>query len=205
MLIVSDVTEVSFQSETQTTASTVTAGLSTKEYIAIAICSLLLGLIYVASVFLYLHVKKRKSRATAEAAALANVAPVKNDQVTFGAGFSRSGSVSTYGSQIHTGGSLMSGAGGSRRSSIRLQQSAASGSVEEMGIIKNNPLLKHYPNLSDNSGFTSDLSNSNSECDDEIALESAAGMMIKSVRNRELFLTLTIWVYQFLFIFRCKE
>lgn len=184
-MIIADVTEVSFQSETQTTASTVTAGLSTKEYIAIAICSLLLGLIYVASVFLYLHVKKRKSRATAEAAALANVAPVKNDQVTFGAGFSRSGSVSTFGSQIHTGGSLMSG--GSRRSSMRLQQSAASGSVEEMGIIKNNPLLKHYPNLSDNSGFTSDLSNSNSECDDEIALESAAGMMIKSVKKHTFF------------------
>lgn len=145
---------------------------------------MLLGLIYVASVFLYLHVKKRKSRATAEAAALANVATVKNDQVTFGAGFSRSGSVSTFSSQIHTGGSMMSGGAGSRRSSIRLQQSAAPGSVEEMGIIKNNPLLKHYPNLSDNSGFTSDLSNSNSECDDEIALETAAGMMIKSVRNQ---------------------
>ena len=38
---------------------------------------------------------------------------------------------------------------------------------DDMIIIKNNPLLKHYPNLSDNSGFMSDLSNSNSECDDE--------------------------------------
>jgi hypothetical protein len=35
-------------------------GLSVTEYIAIAVCSILLGLIYVASVFLYLHVRRRR-------------------------------------------------------------------------------------------------------------------------------------------------
>lgn len=35
--------------------------LSVSEYIAIGVCSILLGLIYVASVFLYIHLKKRNS------------------------------------------------------------------------------------------------------------------------------------------------
>ena len=35
-------------------------GLSVSEYIAIGVCSILLGLIYVASVFLYLHVRRRR-------------------------------------------------------------------------------------------------------------------------------------------------
>lgn len=34
--------------------------MSVSEYIAIGICSVLLGLIYVASVFLYLHIRKRR-------------------------------------------------------------------------------------------------------------------------------------------------
>lgn len=36
------------------------SGLTISEYIAIGICSILLGLIYVASVFLYLHIRRRK-------------------------------------------------------------------------------------------------------------------------------------------------
>lgn len=35
-------------------------GLSLSEYVAIGVCSVLLGLIYVASVFLYLHLRKRR-------------------------------------------------------------------------------------------------------------------------------------------------
>lgn len=35
-------------------------GLNVTEYIAIGVCSILLGLIYVASVFLYLHVRRRR-------------------------------------------------------------------------------------------------------------------------------------------------
>jgi len=41
---------------------------------------------------------------------------------------------------------------------------------EDMGIVKNNPLLQHFPQLSErehNSGFASDISNSNSECEME--------------------------------------
>jgi hypothetical protein len=37
-------------------------GLSVTEYIAIGVCSILLGLIYVASVFLYLHMRRRRQK-----------------------------------------------------------------------------------------------------------------------------------------------
>lgn len=37
-----------------------TNGLSISEYVAIGICSVLLGFIYVASVMLYLHIRKRR-------------------------------------------------------------------------------------------------------------------------------------------------
>lgn len=56
----SDVTEVQFAPNAQTSQATTTSGLSVTEYVAIGISSLLLGLIYVASVFLYLHIRKRK-------------------------------------------------------------------------------------------------------------------------------------------------
>lgn len=40
------------------------SGLSVSEYVAIGVCSILLGLIYVASVFLYLHTRKKKQKET---------------------------------------------------------------------------------------------------------------------------------------------
>lgn len=139
--------------------------------------------------------KKRKIRIE-EAAAMASILgqlPMKNDQVTFGAGFSRTGSLSTYGSQLNASSLMGGGGGGSRRNSGRLLHSTAAnvdGNVEESnaGIVKNNPLLKHYPGLGvgggvDSSGFSSsagDLSNSNSECDEDMAIENAT-MLMKSV------------------------
>ena len=41
------------------------SGLSASEYVAIAVCSVLLGLIYVASVLMYLHVRRRRRRENA--------------------------------------------------------------------------------------------------------------------------------------------
>lgn len=38
------------------------SGLSVNEYIAIGVCSVLLGLIYVASIMLYLHIRKRRRK-----------------------------------------------------------------------------------------------------------------------------------------------
>lgn len=164
-------------------------GLTAKEYIVIALCSLILGLIYVASVFLYIHVKKNKSRSAESEESGANAssgAPKSsfppNDQVTFGNGFSR-GSYNR---------SVSSTAGDRHRSSGRDVSLNGLGS-EEHGVVKSNPLLKHYPNLSDNSGFASDLSNSNSERDDERAITSDisaknVSKKVLSARNTSVFL-----------------
>lgn len=151
--------------------------LTTKEYIVIGISSLCLGLIYIASVFLYLHIKKRKARANDGLQdAKDDYTYHQNDQVTFGAGIScgmfggqtRSSLITNLsstinGSQRRTGSSII---GGGTTNGLNLH-------TEEMGIIKSNPLLKHYPNLaaSDNSGFVSDNSNSNSEFDDDFSIE----------------------------------
>lgn len=64
-------------------------------------------------------------------------------------------------------------------------------SGEELGIVKNNPLLKHYPNLNDNSGFISDMSNSNSE--DEHILNAE---IIKNVKSQ-----INILIEHFIVIF----
>lgn len=57
LLIFPDVSEVLFAADAQSSPN---SGLSVSEYIAIGICSILLGLIYVASVFLYLHLRGRR-------------------------------------------------------------------------------------------------------------------------------------------------
>lgn len=149
----------------------------------IGISSLCLGLIYIASVFLYLHIKKRKSRASdGSHDAKDDYTYQQNDQVTFGAGISRS----LFGGQTRS--SLLS------RSSISGSQRRASHSAigpsglnlhtEEIGIVKSNPLLKHYPNLaSDNSGFVSDTSNSNSEFDDDFSIEQESSVSASTQRR----------------------
>ncbi|CAD7077306.1 unnamed protein product [Hermetia illucens] len=153
-----NVPEVLFQSE-NSNLSAPPEGFHTKEYIVIGICSLILGLIYIASVFLYLHVKKRKTQL-----AEANNAKhgpdsknPKNDQITYGVPFSRtesfySGITEARNSQRSNRSQILGGGNGMGN--------------DEMGIVKNNPLLRHFTSLSDNSGFVSDRSNSNSECDD---------------------------------------
>ncbi|XP_072942466.1 uncharacterized protein [Epargyreus clarus] len=61
-----NITEVQFAPDAQTSGASNTSGLTVTEYIAIGISSLLLGLIYVASVFLYLHIRKRRRMASEE-------------------------------------------------------------------------------------------------------------------------------------------
>ncbi|TMW40240.1 hypothetical protein DOY81_014680, partial [Sarcophaga bullata] len=157
------VSEVLFQAETTATLASTSDGMSIKEYIVIGVCSLLLGLIYVSSVFLYLHMKKRKTRDQSRSRNSLDdlnneINYPKNDQVTFGAPFTRSGS-------LYSAGSLTTSNEPRSRASL-------SSLKEEMGIVKNNPLLQHFPQLNDHhSGFTSDISNSNSECE----MDSSAG------------------------------
>lgn len=55
--------EVVFAPDARSTEAAVSgAGLGMDEYIAIGISSVLLGSIYVASVFLYLHLKRRRQK-----------------------------------------------------------------------------------------------------------------------------------------------
>lgn len=118
-----------------------------------------------ASVFLYLHVKKYKSRNSSAGNSLSNTAAkndyLSNDQVTFGNGFSHN---YNRASQSSRGPDRKSGSSSGRS----LPLNGLGG--DEMGIIKSNPLLKHYPGLGDNPGFVSDVPHSSSECDDEHAI-----------------------------------
>ncbi|KAG4075263.1 hypothetical protein HA402_003054 [Bradysia odoriphaga] len=164
---INNVTEVSFQLETNVSSVISSDGLSTREYVVISACTVLLGLIYVASVFLYLHVKKRKSRHSSENNSSANTT-MKNDQVTFGPGYKRNDSITGFGT--NRSGLDNDRASGRKSNGHRGIPDSING--EEIGIVKNNPLLRHYPSLSDNSGFTSDLSNSNSECDDDRMIDA---------------------------------
>ncbi|KFB43234.1 AGAP007099-PA-like protein [Anopheles sinensis] len=174
---VNNVTEVTFSSETHVEQQ---SGLSTKEYIVIAVCSLCLGLIYIASVFLYIHMKKRKNRAGSDddASAMKNDYSTyqQNDQVTFGVGMGAA--VSPFGGQARASFIGRNALGGSQRQVGGPTVGGHRGlgnnvglHAEEMGIVKSNPLLKHFPNLSDNSGFISDNSNSVSEFEDDLTTD----------------------------------
>lgn len=56
------VKEVLFSADIRTSDNTSSSGLTISELIAVAICSILLGLMYVASILLYLHVRKGRSK-----------------------------------------------------------------------------------------------------------------------------------------------
>lgn len=197
-------TEVSFQSESTSSTLASIDGLSAKEYILIAVCSLILGLIYVASVFLYIHVKRYKTRNSGNdndsEGPQRKSDYQQNDEVTFGSGFNRS-------SYDRSSGSITGAVLPDRHKNLNRNMSLNGLGNEEQGIIKSNPLLKHYPNLSDNSGFVSDMSNSNSECGDD---HMSTHELFKNVRNSKkliksqkkyTFSTKCCFFYSF---FRCK-
>lgn len=56
-----DINEVTFVPDANVTTQIVDGNhIGPTEYVAITICSMLIGLIYVASVFFYLHLKKKR-------------------------------------------------------------------------------------------------------------------------------------------------
>lgn len=67
ILIFTDVTEVSFATESQGGEK---ESLSTNEYAVIAISSFCLGLMYIASVFLYIYIKKKKDEAASNSSSV---------------------------------------------------------------------------------------------------------------------------------------
>ncbi|XP_062132162.1 uncharacterized protein LOC133842886 isoform X2 [Drosophila sulfurigaster albostrigata] len=174
-----NVPEVFFQPANSTTLASTSDGMTMREYVVIGICSLLLGLIYVASVFLYLFMKKRKRSGRHNSRhSLDNIGNdinyPKNDQVTFGAPFSRVGSIYSANSM---------GLGGGNDAGTRASMSSLK---EDMGIVKNNPLLQHFPQLGErehNSGFASDISNSNSECEMEEKIKTSVSVLVHPQMN----------------------
>lgn len=55
-----------FSPDARSSEESTSPGLSVSEYVAIGISSVLLGLIYVASVFLYLHIRKRRAKSVSQ-------------------------------------------------------------------------------------------------------------------------------------------
>ena len=142
--------------------------MTTKEYIVIAICSLCLGLIYIASVFLYIHVKKNKQNLPQDDEDNTLKDYNGSQEVTFGAGISATSlnPNNIFMDQSRSNSNLR---GNLRGSSYR--SGGSSGPMDEINVVKKNPLLKHFSNLSDNSGFMSDTSNSTLDFDDDNMLD----------------------------------
>lgn len=173
-MFVLDVSEVTFQSEATSILTTPIGGMTTKEYIVIGICCLLLGLIYVSSVFVYLHMRKRKTREQALRRNSLNdfnndINYPANDQVRFSIPFGHNGPLySTCGSMTTT----------------NEPHSCASISSlkEDIGIVKSNPLLKHFAQFNEShSGFVSDISNSTGDCEIEVNFNDLVKQVTKNL------------------------
>jgi hypothetical protein len=111
------------------------------EYVAIGISSLLLGLIYVASVFLYLHIRKRRKAASDEGGTKRLKGLKKKD-----------GSIITERDII-------------RINNERVQPSANS-MVQDDTIVKKNPLLNIGRQFHDSKNFPSDSGSNLSDSED---------------------------------------
>lgn len=115
-------------------------GLSTIEYVTIGISSLLLGLIYVASVFLYVHLRKRKKEYDGHERVEDDDGGVNKDRRI------KSGNHSNNNSSNNN----------NNNNGKNVGKKSAVAAMEE-GVIKNNPLLtlshRHFdkdgPNCSD--------------------------------------------------------
>ncbi|KAJ8717874.1 hypothetical protein PYW07_005804 [Mythimna separata] len=137
----SNVTEVQFAPNAQTSGSTTTSGLTVSEYVAIGISSLLLGLIYVASVFLFLHIRKRRKAMSDE-----------------------------DGNRRPKGLKKKDGSAITERDIVRVNneriQTLPNAMGQDDGVIKKNPLLNINRQLHENKNFTSDSGSNISDSDD---------------------------------------
>ncbi|XP_063830910.1 uncharacterized protein LOC135080156 [Ostrinia nubilalis] len=137
----SNVTEVQFTPDAQTSEASNSSGLSVTEYVAIGISSLLLGLIYVASVFLYLHIRKRRRAASEEGSTKRLKGLMKKD-----------GSIIT------------------ERDIIRVNneraQALANSMGQDDGIVKKNPLMGLSRQFHDAKSFPSDSGSNVSDSED---------------------------------------
>ncbi|XP_075981141.1 shavenoid isoform X2 [Anticarsia gemmatalis] len=144
---------IQFAPNAQTSESSHASGLTVSEYVAIGISSLLLGLVYVASVFLFLHMRKRR-KATSDEDGRRLKGLKKKD-----------GSIITERDIVRVNNERM--------------QNLPSSMGQDDGIIKKNPLLsigsrqlhdvKHYPNdSSSNLSDLDDFADSSAQSDDNL-------------------------------------
>ncbi|CAG9795740.1 unnamed protein product [Diatraea saccharalis] len=136
-----DVTEVQFASNAQTSEASSTSGLSVTEYVAIGLSSLLLGLIYVASVFLYLHIRKRKKAASNEGSTKRIKGLKKKD-----------GSIITERDIIRVTNERM--------------QPISNAITQDEGVVKKNPLLNITRQFHESKSFPSDSGSNLSDSED---------------------------------------
>ncbi|XP_026763005.2 uncharacterized protein LOC113521619 [Galleria mellonella] len=137
----SNVTEVQFAPNAHTSETTNTSGLTITEYVAIGISSLLLGLIYVASVFLYLHIRKRR-RAASNEGTINRLKGIKK----------KDGSIITERDIVRV-----------KNESI---QSLPNSLGQDNGIVKNNPLLNIPRQFHEAKSFPSDSGSNISDSED---------------------------------------
>lgn len=141
VLSISDVTEVQFASNAQTADGGSSSGLTVTEYVAIGISSLLLGLVYVASVFLFLHIRKRRKAASDEGDSLKRLKGLKKKD---GTPITERDIVRVNNERIQTLPNAMG---------------------QDNGVIKKNPLLS-MNRFHDSKGFTSDSGSNLSDSED---------------------------------------
>ncbi|XP_028030780.1 uncharacterized protein LOC114243469 [Bombyx mandarina] len=124
-----NVSEVQFAPNAHESDATTTSGLSISEYVAIGISSLLLGLIYIASVLFFLHIRKRRKTSSEDKR--------------------RQGSNKKDGLPITERDII--------RINNERMQSLPNAMRQDDGMIKKNPLLSNT--YTDHKGFISDASN----------------------------------------------
>ncbi|CAH0590297.1 unnamed protein product [Chrysodeixis includens] len=137
----SNITEVQFAPNAQTSESSNSSGLTVSEYVAIGISSLLLGLIYVASVFLFLHIRKRRKAMSDE-----------------------------DGNRIPKGLKKKDGSVITERDIVRVNneriQNLPNAMGQDDGIVKKNPLLTISRQLHETKNFQTDSGSNLSDSDD---------------------------------------
>ncbi|KAJ0174154.1 hypothetical protein K1T71_010300 [Dendrolimus kikuchii] len=163
-----NVTEVQFAPNAQTSDTGSTTGLSVAEYVAIGFSSLLLGLIYVASVFLFLHIRKRRQTAS-EGSEIRKVRGPKNKD----------------------------GASITERDIVRVNNELMQTIIiRDDGIIKKNPLLgisrqyheiKNFPSDSgSNISDSEDFADSSARSDDNLYNNQITSALIHQHRELKL-------------------
>ncbi|CRK95495.1 CLUMA_CG008964, isoform A [Clunio marinus] len=131
----SNVTEVQFASEPTEKGK---ESLTTNEYAVIAIASFCLGLMYIASVFLYIYLKKRKDQPSGRSSENLNKSFSREDESDF------------------------PNTRASYRRNASLGPSMEFLDNPEPNVVKNNPLMKHFMSFNENNGFVSDSSDAES-------------------------------------------